>query len=74
MGVFLQSLAPKSVLAGTKNSSSKGLWLAKQTAHKHPHHDGGVFPSNGIVLLAEHTPLLGTSARLGKVNFKGLVF
>jgi hypothetical protein len=58
--VFL--LTPKSVLAGTKNLRSKGFWRAKHTAHKHPHHDGAIFSSSGMVLLAKCTPALGASA------------
>jgi hypothetical protein len=44
---LLNSLAAKSVLAGTKNSRSEGFLLAKHlkhTAHKHHHHDGAVSP------------------------------
>ena len=52
----------KSVLAGTKKSRSEGFLLAKHTAHKYPHHDGVVFPSSRMVLLAERTPPPGPSA------------
>ena len=58
----LNSLTPKSVLAGPKNSRSKDFWLAKHTAHKYPHHDGAVFPSSGMVLFTERTPPPGASA------------
>ena len=37
--VWSTRLSPKSVLAGTKNSPSKGFLLAKHTAHKYPHHN-----------------------------------
>jgi hypothetical protein len=36
--ISLNSLTATSVLAGTKNSHPEGFWLAKHTAHKHPHH------------------------------------
>ena len=35
----VKSLTAKSILAGTKDSHSEGFFLAKHTAHKHPHHD-----------------------------------
>jgi hypothetical protein len=37
-------------------SLSEDFLLAKHTSHKHPHHDGAVFPSSGMVLMEEHTP------------------
>ena len=37
MGV--NSLTPKCFPTGTKNSRSEDFLLAKQTSHKHPHHD-----------------------------------
>jgi len=49
-----------------KNSHSEGFLLAihlKHTAHKHHHHDGAVCPSSGMVLLDEHTPPPGASAK-----------
>jgi hypothetical protein len=49
LSVF-NSLTPKSVPAGTKNS------------HKHPYHDGAVFLSCGMVLMDEHTPPPGAYA------------
>jgi hypothetical protein len=61
----VNSLAAKSVPAGTKNSRSEGCLLAKHlqhTAHKHHHHDGAIFPSSAMVLLDERTPPPGTSA------------
>jgi hypothetical protein len=30
--------------------------LAKHTAHKHPHHDGDICLSSGMVSMAEHNP------------------
>jgi len=38
-GGRLNSLTPKSVLLGTKNSFPEDFLLAKHTSHKHPHHD-----------------------------------
>ena len=50
------SLTPKSVLAGTKNSHVEGFWLAKHKNTNIPtHHDGAVFPSSGMVFMDEHT-------------------
>jgi hypothetical protein len=52
------TLTAKSVTAGTSYSLLEGFWLAKASktqAHKHPHHDGAVRPSSGMVLLAKHT-------------------
>jgi hypothetical protein len=43
------SLTAKSVPTGTKNSRSEGFLLAKP--HKHPHHDGAIFPSGGVDLM-----------------------
>jgi hypothetical protein len=45
-------------------SSYQMGWLLDRElqAHKHPHHDGAVFPSGSMVLLAEHTPHPGSSA------------
>jgi hypothetical protein len=60
----LNSLTAKSVLAGSKNSRSEGVLLAKHlkhTAHKHHHHDGAVCSSIGMVLMGEHTPPPGAS-------------
>jgi hypothetical protein len=54
--LFLNCLTAKFVLVGTKNSHLEGFWLAKQTAHKHPHHDGAVCLSSGMVFMEEHTP------------------
>jgi len=31
--------------------------------HKHPHHDGAVFPSSGMVFMDEHTAPLGVSSQ-----------
>ena len=60
-------LTPKSVLARTKNSRAEGLWLAKNTSHKHPHHDGAVFPSSGMVLMEENTsPPRASSQGVGR--------
>jgi hypothetical protein len=60
-------LTPKSVLAGTKNSPAEGLWLAKHTSHKHPHHDGAVFPSSGMFLMEENTsPPRASSQGVGR--------
>ena len=62
----LNSLTTKSVPAGTKNSRSEGVLLAKHlkhTAHKNNHHDGAVCPYSGMVLLDEHTPPPGASAK-----------
>jgi hypothetical protein len=59
----VNSLKPKTVPAGTKNSRSEGILLAKHlkhTAHKHHHHVGAVCPSSGMVLLDEHTPPPGS--------------
>jgi hypothetical protein len=39
----INSLTPKCVPAGTKNSRSEGFLLAKHTSHKHPHHDERFF-------------------------------
>jgi hypothetical protein len=52
---ILNSLTPKSVPAGTKNSRLDGFLLAKHK-DKHPHHDGAVFPSSGMVLMVKRTP------------------
>ena len=41
----LNSLTLQSVLAGMKHFHSEGFWLAKHTAHKHPHHDEPFSPS-----------------------------
>ena len=62
----LNSLTTKSVPAGSKNSRSEGVLLAKHlkhTAHKNNHHDGAVCPYSGMVLLDEHTPPPGASAK-----------
>jgi hypothetical protein len=37
--IIVNSLTPKSVPAGTKNSRLEDFFLAKHTSHKHPHHD-----------------------------------
>ena len=37
--IFIDSLPPKWVPAGTKNSRSEDFLLAKHKSHKHPHHD-----------------------------------
>jgi len=54
----INSLTPKSILAGRKNSRLEGFWLAKHKpqAHKPPHHDGAISPSSGMVLSVELTP------------------
>ena len=55
------SLRAKSILAGKKHSRSEGVWLAKHIAHKHPHLDGVVFFSSGMVWIDDHTPSPGAS-------------
>jgi hypothetical protein len=37
--IMVKLLTAKSILTGMKNSCSEGFLLAKQTAHKHLHHD-----------------------------------
>ena len=73
--IKLNSLTAKSVPMGMKNSRSEGFLLAqhlKHTAHKHQHHDEAVCPSSGMVLLDEHTPPPGASAKgLAKVAVEG---
>ena len=73
--IAVKLLTAKSVLAGMKNFCSEGFLLAKHlkhTAHKHHHHDGAVCPSSGMVLLDEHTPPPGASAKgLAKVAVEG---
>ena len=44
-----------------KNSRSEDFLLAKHTAHKHPHHDGAVFPSSVMVSMDENTAPPGAS-------------
>jgi hypothetical protein len=39
LGFYFNSLTPKCVPAGTKNSRLEDFLLAKHTSHKHPHHD-----------------------------------
>ena len=63
---FAGGLIAKSVPAGTKNFRSEGFLLAKHlkhTAHKHHHHEGAVCASSSMVLLDEHTPSPGASAK-----------
>ncbi len=62
-GAQLNSLTPKSVLAGTKNSRSEGFWLAKLQAHKHPHHAEAVSTSNGMGLVDPPNPTQGRPVR-----------
>jgi hypothetical protein len=59
--MLVNSLTPKCVPEGTKNSRSEEFLLAKHTVHNHPHHDGAVFPSSGMVLMDENTAPLGAS-------------
>jgi hypothetical protein len=40
----------------------EGFLLAKHTSHKHPHHDGAVCLSSGMVSMDEHTPPSGVSS------------
>jgi hypothetical protein len=60
---LFDSLTPKS-LAGTKTSLKlkEGFGASETQSNKHPHHDGPVCPSSGMVLLAEHTPPPGAPA------------
>ena len=51
----VNSLTSKCVLAGTKNSLSEDFLLAKHKDTNHPHHDGVVFLSSGMVLMDERT-------------------
>ena len=60
MNLF-NSFTSKCVLAETKKSQSEGFWLAKHTAHKHPHHDEPFPPPSGMVLIDEHTLTPGVS-------------
>ena len=74
----LNSLTPKSVPAGTKNSRSEGFLLAKllkHTAHKHPHHDGAVSPSSAMVFDGGTYPTPGSLFGRGwtRPPSKGLV-
>ena len=60
-------------MAVPKNSRLEKFLLAKNlkhTAQKHHHHDGAVCPSSSMVLLDEHTPSLGASAK-GVVRGRG---
>jgi hypothetical protein len=52
---FLELLTTKSVQAGTTKSRLRGFWLAKHTAHKHPHHDGAICLSSSMVFMAEYS-------------------
>jgi hypothetical protein len=54
--VDFNSLTPKSVPGGTKNSCSEGFLLAKLQAHKHPHHGESVSTSNGMGLVDPPNP------------------
>ena len=56
---LLNSLTPKSVPAGTKNSRSEGFLLAKLQAHKHPHHGEAVSTSNSMGLVNPPNPTQG---------------
>ena len=60
---LLNSLTPKSVPAGTKNSCSEGFLLAKLQAHKHPHHGEAVSTSNGMGLVDPPNPTQGRPVR-----------
>jgi hypothetical protein len=64
MSDLINSLTPKpkSVLAGTNNSRSKGFWLANTRLTNIPTMMEPFFPSSGMVLLAESTPPPGTTA------------
>ncbi len=59
---LVNSFTPKSVPAETKNSCLEGFLPTKHTAHKHPHHDGALRLSSGMVSMVEHTPPPGASA------------
>jgi hypothetical protein len=56
---MINSLTPKSVPARTKKLSLGRLFGSLEQAHKHPHHDGAICPSSGMVLLVERIPPLG---------------
>jgi hypothetical protein len=66
--INFNSLTAQCIPAGTK--------LAKHTLHKHPHHDGAVSPSSGMVLMEEHTPPPGASSQgvgRGQSQSKGFI-
>ena len=52
----------------------EGFLLTKHTSHKHPHHNGAVYLSSGIVSMDEHTPPMGVSSEgVGQGRYQGLV-
>ena len=62
IGVFLLTAEHLSPFWQEQKLLLEGFLASLTQAHKHPHHDGAVFPSSGMVLLVKLTPPPGASA------------